>query len=396
MIGKILFYREGEENMYRMALLSVIFYLTILSIFAQTASAETPEQNGNKATQDSLKSVSPDTSKQPAQRKWIKKVLERVEQERATDSVRVAYKDTTTSPYELMKAQKKGVMPLLIIRPVSGFGVSKLKNKWLLRLCEDYIHFRLGAIPVLSIVSPETLSDMLPYYDEYNRAISIERYKEAARELYVPYLLYLQCGYTKVGKEVNFLGTVSSVNDGRSIVNISKNFPLKELGAELDQFAIKIVEKMGIEPAKQNRIFLDTPLMSKKAANLKMLGEYISSAYELDPKFWKTFLKDYKDLLRQDSQMLVGIYAAAKFCGAAEKYKQAAGFSQVLVNKLGYKYPPAYLITAKYYRLNGNYNEALNVAELASHMEGIQKQLKEEKARITEGARKAEKARKNK
>ena len=136
--------------------------------------------------------------------------------------------------------------------------------------------------------------------------------------------------------------------------------------------------------------------MSKKATNLKMLGEYISSAYELDPKFWKTFLKDYKDLLRQDSQMLVGIYAAAKFCGAAEKYKQAAGFSQVLVNKLGYKYPPAYLITAKYYRLNGNYNEALNVAELASHMEGIQKQLKEEKARITEGARKAEKARKNK
>ena len=392
----MLFYREGEKNMYRRTLLSVIFCLMILSISAQTTSAQTPGQKGKKATQDSLKSASSDTTKLPKQRKWIKGVLEREEQERAIDSVRATYKDTTTSPYELMKAQKKGIIPLLIIRPVSGFGVSTLKNKWLLLLCEAYIHFRLGAIPALSIVSPDKLSDVLPYYNEYKRAIPTGRYKKAAKELSVPYLLYLQCGYTKVSREVNFLGDVSSVDNGRPIATASKSFPLREFGAVLDQFAIQIVEKMGIEPAEQTRFFLNTPLMSGKAKILKAVGENLSTVNEVKDKWWSEFLNRYNELLREDPQMLVGYYAAAKFCGAAEKYKEAAEFSYALVHKLGHKYPPAYLMTARYYRLSGNYAEALRVVDRAEIIVEIQKPLKEEKARITEGARKAEKVRKSK
>lgn len=391
----MLFQKEGDINMFRISLLSVIFYLSIISISAQTASEKTSVQKRKKATQDSLKSVSSDTTGQSTQQKWIKGVLGRVEKEKTMDSISAAHKDTTISPYEIMKAQKKNAIPLLIIRPVSVFGVSTLKNKWLLLLCEAYIHFRLGAIPVLSIVARETLSDQLPYYDEYNNAISLERYKEAAKDLSVPYLLYLQCSYTKFTREVTFLGDITSVDNDRSIVTLSKTFPLRTLGLELDQFTKQIVKKMGIVPSQELRFFLDTPLMSKEAKNLKTLGEFLASVDKLDDASWDEFLKNYKDFLKQDSQMIVGIYAASKFCGAAEKYKQAAGFSHVLINKLGHKYPPAYLLTAKYYRLAGNYEQALRVVDRASNINEIQKQLKEEKARIEKEAREAEKNAKN-
>ena len=382
--------------MFRISLLSVIFCLSIISISAQNTSVKTPGSKGKKATQDSLKSVSSDTTGQSTQQKWIKDVLGRVEMEKSTDSARAPSKDTSASPYEIMIAQKKKNMPLLIIRPVSGFGVSKLKNRWLLLLCEAYIHFRLGAIPVLSVVPPETLSNQLPYYYEYNNAISLERYKKAAKDLSVPYLVYLQCSYTKIGREVNFLGDITSIDNDKPVVTISKNFPLRELGSELDQFTKQIVEKMGIEPSPQTRFFLDTPLLSKEAMNLKTLGDFLTRAENLGGSEWDVFLKSYKEFIKQDPQLLVGIYAASKFCGAAQKYDQAAGFSNALVTKLGRKYPPAYLLAAKYYRLSGNYEQARRVVEGAAYINEIQKPLMVEKALIEKEAGESEKALKSK
>ena len=367
--------------MFRISLLSAIVCLSIISISAQTS----PGQKGKKAKPDSLKSATSDSTRQSKQQKWVESVLQRVEREKSTDSAMAAYKDTTTSPYKIMKAQGKMTMPLLIIRPVSEFGVSTLKDKWLLLLCEAYIHFRLGAIPVLSIVPEETLSDQLPYYHEYNNAISLKRYKEAAKDLSVPYLLYLQCSYTKFTREVTFLGDIISIDNDRSVVTLSKTFPLRTLGLELDQFTKQIVKKMGIEPSQELRFFLDTPLMSKEAKNLKTLGTFLARAEKLGKTSWDEFLKMYKAFLKEDSQ-LVGIYAASKFCAAAEKYDQAAGFSNVLVNKLARKYPPAYLSAAKNYRLSGNYTQARLVVDRAAYIPEIQKEIQEEKELIEQEA----------
>ena len=95
--------------MFRISLLSVIFCLSIISISAQNTSVKTSGGKGKKATQDSLKSVSSDTTGQSKQQKWIKGVLGRVEMEKSTDSARAPSKDTSTSPYEIMKAQKKRI-----------------------------------------------------------------------------------------------------------------------------------------------------------------------------------------------------------------------------------------------------------------------------------------------
>lgn len=363
--------------MFRIFLLSTIVYLSITSISAQDSTIQKREN----AKQDTIKSTTSDTTRQSKQQKWIQRVLQRVEKEKRGDSAQTLYKDTTTSPYEIMKAQEKTTIPLLIIRPVSGFGVSRLKEKWLLLLCEAYFHFRLGAVPVLSIVPSETLSDQLPYYDEYNEAISLERYKEAAKDLSVPYLLYLQCAYGKFTREVTFLGDIISIENDGSIVTLSKTFPLRTLGLELDRFSKQIVKKMGINPSQELRLFLDTPLMSKEAKNLKTLGWFLSRAEKPSTISWDEFLKSYKEFLKQDTQ-LVGIYAAVKFCGAAERYDQAAGFSKLLVDKLGYKYPPAFPLAARYYRLSKNYEQARLMVNRANHIEAIQKQLKEEKALI--------------
>ena len=94
----------------------------------------------------------------------------------------------------------------------------------------------------------------------------------------------------------------------------------------------------------------------------------------------------YKAFLKEDSQ-LVGIYAAAKFCADAEKYDQAAGFSNVLVNKLARKYPPAYVSTAKYFRLSGNYEKARLIVSRADFMPEIQKEIQEEKELIEQEAK---------
>jgi hypothetical protein len=122
-----------------------------------------------------------------------------------------------------------------------------------------------------------------------------------------------------------------------------------------------------------------------------MLGDLLVTADTLDVAKLDGFLKKYKSFLKQDPKMFLGIFAAIGFCTPREKYKQAAGFSQVLIHKLGAKYPPAYLMAVKYNSLIENYDEALSVIESARYIEEIQKPLQKEKARIEKEARKTKK-----
>ena len=415
--------------MFKKSVLLLIFCLSTLSIFAQPASNKTKSEK-EKAT-DKAQPVSRDTTKTPVvkmkkavippvqkqskQTRWVKDIIGIMGKEKNADSIPADFKDTTKSPYQLIKEQKKEAIPLLIMRPVSGFGMSKLKDTWLLYLCEAYMYFKLGGVPVLRIVSPDTLSVLLTGYKDYKSAIPKERYKQIAGDLSVPYILYLQC--IAAGKNVNFLGGISSRDETRSFASISEQFPLKDLAATLDKYAIRIVEEMGIESARQNRAFLDTPLASNKTTNLKKLGEFLSTVDNLDDKELLEFLKKYNDLLSKDSQLLVGYYAASRFCSAAGKYEEAAGFSHALVDKLGQKYPPVYISATRYYRLAKKYDMAIRVADLAKNLKEIQKPLQEEiilcekegeieevraaeearkteEARIAEEARRAEEARK--
>jgi len=406
--------------MVRSVAFLIIFCLSLVPVSAQTASKKPDLKKEKEAVSDSTQVSSQDTTKTPArkmrkavipqaqvkskQTRWVKDIIGIMEKEQSADSVQGS-KDVLKTPYEIVKEQNKEAVPLLIMRPVSEYGVSKLKDEWLLYLCEAYLYFRLGGIPAIHIVSPDTLSVLLTGYKDYKRAIPKEQYKEIGEQVAMPYLLYLQC--QAAGKNVNFLGGISSIDESRSFANITTQFPLKDLAASLDMYAFQIVNEMGIESDKQNKPFLDTPLASKKDRNLKMLGELLSEVGKLnkvDKMVWDDFLKKYNILLKKDSRMLVGYYAAVNFCEAAEKYKDGATFSHNLVEKLGEKYPPAYVSTVRFYRLAKQYDMAADMAGRAGNLEGIQTQLKKEialcgkereieEARVAEEAHKAEEER---
>ncbi len=424
--------------MSRLASLSMIICFSVALLFARadTTKTKTVKTATKKAKTEKIKTTKADTAKvdttkaaivksdsikapatvkrkkavlpkKPSSRSWVKDVLGSKGEEKTTDTAKVdtasaaasatapdtvdkADKtDKAESPYETMLAQKKEAIPLLVMRPISEYGVSKLKNVWILHLCEMYLHFRLQGIPGFQVVSPETLSTLIPRYKEYNQAIPVSEYTEIAKKISAPYVLYLQCAYNplisggnlSVGKEINFLGKVSSVTDNRTIASFSDQFSLKNFGETFDQFIMLLVKEMGIEPDKQNLPFLEATLVGEKAKSLKKVGEFLSSVNSVTDKTFQKFIKKYTALLHKNPDMLIGYYAGAQFCDVLREYAPAVDFANVLIQRLGNKFPPAYIMAVRYYRLMKKYDQALKVADRAKDIKEIQNQLRVEKAR---------------
>jgi len=319
-------------------------------------------------------------------RKWVQAVLNNQEKKAQADSLTASVKDTSKSPYEIAQADKKNAVQLLVMRPISKYGSSKLKDKWLLYLCEVYLHFKLTGIAALKIVSPDTLSILMHEYKVYTKAIPVTVYRETARRLSVPYILYLECKYLPglkggglpFGNDVSILGKVSSV-EGDDIAHFSTQCALKEFGTTLDQFAIHIVEKLGIPPEKQNREFLDMALMGTKKNSVKKLGNMLASEETVSRKEFQEFCKKYNTLMSKDQDMIVGYYAGVQFCVKREQYAPAADFSYALVHRLRGNYPRGYLMAAANYRRVGNYDQALRIIEQAESIESIRVALIREK-----------------
>jgi len=362
-----------------------LFFFAVLSI------AETDSLKSSQPP-DSLKSEKrkpvikmPDASS----RDWVQSVISNQKAEARADSIRANTKDTSKTPYELVAGKKMAILPLIIMRPITEYSSSSLKNWWLLYLCETYLHFKLGVVPALRIISPDTLSALLFNYKEYKKVVPLDDYRDVARKLAVPYLLYLECkdvpmlqsGGLAAGNDVNILGKLSSVDGDVAIANVSTQCALKDLGPTLDRFMLDIVDKLGIPPEKQNRAFLETALLGDKKNSMKKLGEMLVAEKTIPEKEFQKFLKQYNEVLAQDKQMSIGYYAGAKFCDARKEYPAATDFSNTLVIQLQQKYPPAFLMTIRFYRLIQKYEDALRMIARAEGIEGIEDTLMREKAR---------------
>ncbi len=319
-------------------------------------------------------------------RSWVTTVLENKGRDDPGDTATAAAADTVQSPYEMVVADKRNAVPLLIMRPVSGYTKDELDDIWLLYLCESYIHFKLSGVPALEIVSPDTLSRLMHAYKVYTNAIPISEYQETARHLSVPYMLYIECRYLPIirggglpfGNDVSILGKVSSI-DGEDIVNFSTQCALKEFGSVLDRFVIQIVEKLGIPPEKQNRDFLEMTLMGTRKNNVKKMGELLAVEKKKSRKEFQEFHKDYNTFMSKDQDMVVGYYAGVQFCVKREQYGAAADFSYALIHRLRDNYPPGFLMAAENYRKVKNYEQALRIINQAESIEAIHIALMREK-----------------
>lgn len=311
--------------------------------------------------------------------------------EAISETRRAAYAPRVeTLPVEEEIPEISPPIKILITRPATKFGDAPLENKWLLLLCEYYLYFRLGGIEYLSIVSPDTLAQLLPNYQDYQHVIPLKEYLDVAKKLSVHYLIYVQCEYSRfisegqfhLGTEVNFFGTVISPKREAPVVTLSGRFNLRRLGIRLNTFLARAIEKLKIEITEINSTFLATPVISKRSRSIKKLGMSLSSFYGSDVPQWNYFIRKYKRLLRRDSRMILGYYAGAKICEVAGKYKDGASLSYGLIDRLDITYPNAFIMTSELYRLSGNYEQSLRVIESAPDIDIIKNDLKIEKAYI--------------
>ncbi len=160
-----------------------------LTVKTEQDAADAAKASGEKKNR---KAVLP---KRPTARKWVENVLESETEENAekdttvkavettVDSSRQAEAiDTAKTPHEAFKAKGQTAIPLVVMRTVSEYGVDKLTDEWILLLCEYYIYFRLEGIPGVHVISPDTLSALLPRYKVYTKAIPEKEYVAAAKK----------------------------------------------------------------------------------------------------------------------------------------------------------------------------------------------------------------------
>ena len=288
--------------------------------------------------------------------------------------------------------EQAGPVKIIITRPVSKFGKAKLKDKWLLLLCENHLNFRLNGIESVSVVSPGVLAALLDNYATYEKPVTLDEYIKVAKKLSIPYVIYVQCEYYKfasenqvnLGDDINFFGKFVSIDRDTSLIIEAVQFPLRKLGFRLDKFISKSIEKMGVGITRKNRQFLETKIMSDNDKKLKKLGELLEAVDQIEVMGWKRYYSKLKNTLKREPDMLVGYYAGAKICEIEKKYEEGATMHKYLLDVLEIIYPPTYVEACRLYRLSGDFDEALRILNSAPKNRLIEEGVEKERGLLYE------------
>jgi hypothetical protein len=274
--------------------------------------------------------------------------------------------------------------------------VRELKNPWILRLCESHYYLRLQGIPAFKVVPPETLSARLPDYSEYRAGIPAEKYRDVAKKLGVPYVLFLHMEYSpfvhegqvSVGREATFFGDLHWVPGDSSVAIMSTSFPLEDLGPTLDAFLVEMLDALEIPEEKRNKVFLGSAITMDSKMSLRKLGKYLA-----EPEACHDETKAFRieaglnRLFAKERNLVLGYYASSWMFAEAEKYESAARMSYAVVNRLRDQFPPGYVTTARLYRLAGKCSDAIEMLDEAKGLDlGIVQEELDHEREACEGA----------
>jgi len=274
--------------------------------------------------------------------------------------------------------KRAGPPLVLIARPVYAPYSVESKTMYISAAAEAYFHFKLGALPGISVIPIERISNSIQYFRDFSRRISSSAYKDAAKKMGAAYLFYSE--YEPQGKKVKFATEIYSIADNKKIAGSVAEIELSKFEDGLFDFAIEAAGAMIGAIPQSSQEFFAAPVLGNKAGQL---GDAIVSLGEYSKSKAESALNQFEKLAKDNSQFL-GKYVAAQVFALAEQYEKSIMYTQQLIDEFGSQYPALQLELARLYRMQGSFDEALSAANKASSDPSLKLPSQIEKAQIQE------------
>ncbi len=270
---------------------------------------------------------------------------------------------------------------LLLARAVEASAMGAVANAWFSALTESHYRLRLQPLDNIEVLSIDKLREAVPGFENYGRSVAQETLLSSARSLGATHILTHNYEIDNEQGSVYYYVEVFTAKDNDIVLTFEKSFPLGELGANLDECAQLLLEKLDIEiPAELSKT-MKTGLLSGDVRSLQMLGTAIFEAQELPPaRAAAGFLK----VTQRDQKTALAYYEAAQRFAQVPDYGKTAQMLDHLVVRRNFGYPELYAQLSKYYRLGKSYERALHVISRAEKEGWSTLELALEKAQVLE------------
>ena len=278
-------------------------------------------------------------------------------------------------------AAPSGKPYLLMARPVEASAMGVVANAWFSALVDEYYWLRLQPVEECDMVPQDRLRSTISDYANFGRSVSQGDLLNAARTLGASHILTHTYEVTPKDGSVYYYLELIGVAGNSVVMTYENNFPLADLGKNLDEAVGKVLAKLGIKVSAQIDKALKAPLVSNDPKGLQALG---TAAFESEEVEAAKAVQEYVKITAKDPRMGLAFYEAAQRFAAINDYAQAAQMLDNFMVQCNISYPALYAQVSKYYRLNQSNERALHTITKAEKEGWSTLTLALEKAQILE------------
>lgn len=275
------------------------------------------------------------------------------------------------------------VTSIIVSRPADVSYAKSAKDRWFAALCEEFFHYRLGALLQVDVVTRDQLTAEISAYTAFEREIPAASYLSVARKLGCSYIVDQKYELVESDKVVQYYVEVLKVSSNRIIQTIEKKFPVEETGVSLDTMVVRMLEVIGIKVPKETERFFGMTLLSKDPRSLRELGEImLLDKYSTGDNSAEAAQR-YGALLQRDPRMELAYFLGGEASMRANRYRKAAEYFRNLFEIMP-EYIPLYLEYTRALRGAKNNHEAFRIASLGESKHPTSLELIKEKAEVLE------------
>jgi len=253
---------------------------------------------------------------------------------------------------------------LIIARPSEGSKTMDVDFSWFPAFALEYLIFRLDGIGQFHVVYPDTLCDQFPDYCAFGQSPpSRQSYFTQARKCNASFVLFPEIKMEKKSKALELSITLQSVDNDDKRVECKASCEKDKFNEGMDSCIAQLISAAGISVESYTAKFMRTKIVGSGKCE-RLVGTSVVAMNKSSNQNHAKIAEDLKKCSDQESQSYLAYYLGALEYAKAGRFESAALLMKDLIFRLGPVYPNLYPMTARFFRLAEQNENALQMIKV--------------------------------
>jgi tetratricopeptide (TPR) repeat protein len=257
-----------------------------------------------------------------------------------------------------------GDIRIVIARPRDLSLKNEIDDKWFAALAEQYSYMRFSQLGGITPVPRDSLERAINGYEHITNRVSDGRYRELARAHDATHIVMQKYEIIEkmMGKNrISYMAEVFSVAGKTIVGTFERTITGERLAPALDSCVRSLGGEMGSTIPVTG---FTQQIVSRDGNDVRELGDLLLGFYYTKDRDTEEIAASLHALSQKSRRMKLASFHAGKAFLASGKWEKAASLFGALTTSLSPAYPAVYTHAARAHFKNGNYDEAIRIADL--------------------------------